>query len=84
MSVGLFAVDTNPMAGQLRCCSADSRFHGQRVAAPCVGDLTKDGDLFDLAHAMNPRALVTDQEAVHAGQAALYLDLETQHRPSSR
>jgi hypothetical protein len=52
------------MAGQLCCFSAGSRFHVQRIAAPCVGDLTEDGDLLNLAHAVNPRALVTNQEAV--------------------
>src|SRR3982750_3576961 len=52
------------MAGQLCCFSTGSRIHGQRIPAPCVRDLTEDGDLLNLAHAMNPRALVTDQEAV--------------------
>ena len=63
-AVGPFAVDSDPMAGQLRCFSAVSRFHGQRIPAQSVGDLTEDGNLLNLAHAMNPRALVTDQEAV--------------------
>ena len=63
-AVGLFAIDSDSVAGQLRCFSAGSRFHGQRVPTTCVGDLAEDGDLHNLAHAMNPRALVTDQEAV--------------------
>jgi hypothetical protein len=64
VAVGLFAVDGEPMACQLRCFSVGSRFHGQRVPAPCVGDLTEDGDLLNLAHALNPGALVTDHETV--------------------
>ena len=64
VAVGLFAIDSDSIAGQLCCFSAGSRFHGQRVPAPRVRDLAEDRDLLDLAHAMNPGALVTDQKAL--------------------
>lgn len=63
-AVGLFAVDRHPMPGQLHRVSAGSRLHGQRIPAPCVGDFTVHGDLLNFAHTMNPRALMTFQEAI--------------------
>ena len=57
-AVGLFAVDRDPMPGELRRFPAGARRHGQRVPAPRVSDFADDHDLFQLADAMDPRLLV--------------------------
>ena len=64
VAVGLFAIDSDSIAGPLCCFSAGSRFHGQRVPTPRVRDLAEDRDLLNPAHAMNRGALVTGQKAL--------------------
>jgi len=61
--MGLFAVDGDPMTGQLRGFSAGARRHGQRVSALCVGDFANHHDLFQLADAADSELLVRGREA---------------------
>ena len=62
-AVGPSAVNGDPMADQFRRFSAGARCHGQRVPAPCEGDVADDYYLFQLADATDPRLLVSGREA---------------------
>jgi len=61
-AVGLFAVDRDPITGELRRFPAGARGHRQRIPAPRVGDFADDHDLFQLAAAKNPNLLVSGRE----------------------
>jgi hypothetical protein len=62
-AVGLFAIDGDPMTGQLRCFSAGARCHAWRVPTQYAGDFADDHDLFQLADATEPTLLAGGREA---------------------
>ena len=61
-AVGLFAVDRDPITGELRRFPAGARGHPQRIPAARVGDFADDHDLFQLAAAKDPNLLVGGRE----------------------
>src|SRR5258708_6015405 len=57
-AIGLFAVYSDTMSGELRRFPAGALGHGQRIPAACVSDFTYNHDFFQLAGTTYPHPLM--------------------------